>query len=97
MQSAWFLIRCVDPPQPPLPPRHELILDRGPYTLSDERTLIDRHRIDVVVTKDSGGEHTIAKLDAARERGLPVIVVRRPPRPDCADGCRGTALRLAGR
>lgn len=75
--DAWCLIRCVEPPEPPLPARCEVILDRGPYTLAGEGDLLDRHRIDVVVTKDSGGEHTVAKLDAARERGLPVIVVRR--------------------
>jgi precorrin-6A/cobalt-precorrin-6A reductase len=79
--EAWFLVRCVDPPDPPLPPRHELLLDRGPYTLEGESALLDRHAIDLVVTKDSGGAHTAAKLDAARARGLPVIVVRRPPRP----------------
>ena len=78
--AAWFLVRCVDPPDPPLPPRHELLLDRGPYTLEGELALIDRHAIDLVITKDSGGRHTEAKLDAARARELPVIVVRRPPR-----------------
>jgi precorrin-6A/cobalt-precorrin-6A reductase len=80
--DTWFLIRCVDEPQPPLPPHHELLLARGPYTLDNELALVDAHHIDLVVTKDSGGPHTHAKLDAARERGLPVIVVRRPPRPD---------------
>lgn len=79
-QPVWFLIRCVEAPQPPLPARHELILDRGPYTLAGELGLIDRHRIDLVVTKDSGGSLTVAKLDAARERRLPVIVARRPAR-----------------
>jgi precorrin-6A/cobalt-precorrin-6A reductase len=82
VDAAWFLIRCVDPPGPPFPGRHEVILDRGPYALDGELALIDRHRIDLVVTKDSGGRHTEAKLDAARERGLPAIVVRRPPGPD---------------
>lgn len=84
VERAWFLVRCVDPPDPPLPPLHEVVLDRGPYTLGGELALIDQHRIDVVVTKDSGGDHTRAKLDAARLRGLPVIVVSRPPRPAAA-------------
>jgi precorrin-6A/cobalt-precorrin-6A reductase len=79
--DAWFLVRCVDEPQPPLPAHHELLLDRGPYTRAGELALVDEHRIEVVVTKNSGGTLTQAKLDAARERGLPVIVVRRPPRP----------------
>jgi precorrin-6A/cobalt-precorrin-6A reductase len=82
--GCWFLIRCVDPPPPPLPRRHELILARGPFTLRDELALIDRHRLDLLITKDSGGAATEAKLDAARERGLPVIVVDRPPRPPVA-------------
>jgi precorrin-6A/cobalt-precorrin-6A reductase len=80
-EDAWFLIRCVDPPQTELPRNYELLLDRGPYSLDGELTLIDSHGIEVVVTKDSGGAHTEAKLHAARERGLPVVIVRRPPRP----------------
>jgi len=82
--ERWFLIRCVDPPQVALPPRHELLLDRGPFTLEGERALIDAHGIDVVVTKDSGGPLTAAKLQAARERGLPVVLVRRPAREQVA-------------
>ncbi|MDQ3434533.1 MAG: cobalt-precorrin-6A reductase [Actinomycetota bacterium] len=82
VSDVWFFIRCVDPPDDPLPRRCEVLLDRGPYTLEGELALIDDRDIDVVVTKDSGGDHTRAKLDAARARGLPVIVVRRPPRPE---------------
>jgi precorrin-6A/cobalt-precorrin-6A reductase len=81
---AWFLIRCVDPPECPLPARHQILLDRGPYTVDGELSLIDGHRIDLVVTKDSGGRLTEAKLEAARARGLPVVVVARPPRPNAA-------------
>ncbi|HEV7772281.1 MAG TPA: cobalt-precorrin-6A reductase [Conexibacter sp.] len=80
LHDAWLLVRCVDPPEPPLPPHHELLLDRGPYTLAGELALFDRYALDLVVTKNSGGEHTVAKLDAARERSAPVIVVRRPAR-----------------
>jgi precorrin-6A/cobalt-precorrin-6A reductase len=80
--EAWFLVRCIDPPDPPLPPRCEVLLDRGPYTLEGELGLLDAHAIDLLVTKDSGGPLTAAKLDAARARSIPVIVVRRPPRPE---------------
>ncbi len=59
-----------------------LILDRGPYTLAGELSLFDEHGIDVLVSKDSGGAHVAAKLAAARARGAPVVMVRRPPRPE---------------
>lgn len=81
--DAFFLVRCVEAPaREDLPSDRELVLDRGPFTLAGELELIDRHALDVLVTKDSGGAMTQAKLDAGRARGLPVIVVARPSRPD---------------
>ncbi len=84
LDDLWFLIRCVDPPEPPLPRRHEILLDRGPYEVSAERALMLRHDVQVLVTKDSGGAMTTAKLAAARELGLPVVVVQRPIGPETA-------------
>ncbi|MFC9954167.1 cobalt-precorrin-6A reductase [Streptomyces prasinus] len=81
LHEPWFLVRSVDAPGAPHPPRMEVLLDRGPFTLDGERELLRRHRIDVVVTKDSGGAATAPKLTAAREAGVPVVVVRRPPVP----------------
>lgn len=80
--DAWFLLRAVDPPPPPLPPRHHLVLARGPFTADAERALLREHRIDVLVARDSGGDLTAAKLVAARELGLPVVLLDRPPAPD---------------
>ncbi|WP_069162573.1 cobalt-precorrin-6A reductase [Nocardia altamirensis] len=78
---AWFLIRAIDPPDGPLPPQHELLLARGPFTVEDEARLLADRRIDVVVTKDSGGDQTDAKLTAARAAGLPVVMIDRPALP----------------
>lgn len=81
LDGPWFLVRTVDAPGPPHPARMTTLLDRGPFTLEGERELLRRHGIDVVVTKDSGGAATAPKLTAAREAGLPVVVVGRPAPP----------------
>ena len=77
----WFLARMVEPPEPPMPQRIEVLLSRGPFTVDGELELMRSRAIDVLVTKDSGGAMTSAKLEAARLRGVPVVVVRRPPLP----------------
>ncbi|MER8222278.1 cobalt-precorrin-6A reductase [Streptomyces sp. NPDC094143] len=77
-----FVVRSVDPPEPPMPPDTHVLLARGPFTVPGETALLREHRVDVLVTKDSGGAATAAKLTAARGLGLPVVVVGRPPLPD---------------
>jgi precorrin-6A/cobalt-precorrin-6A reductase len=81
LDQLRFLLRSVDPPEPPLPRHTQVLLDRGPFTVEGERELLRTYDIDVLVTKDSGGPATAAKLTAARELSLPVVVVRRPPAP----------------
>jgi precorrin-6A/cobalt-precorrin-6A reductase len=61
-----------------------LVLARGPFGVAEEIELMAEHRIGVLVTKDSGGPLTAAKLVAARELGLPVLLIDRPPVPDVA-------------
>lgn len=74
-----YLIRAVDPPEPmPALPRMSLILDRGPFTVESELALMRREVVEVVVSKNSGGRATDAKLEAARRLGLPVVMVERP-------------------
>lgn len=89
-----YIIRCVDPPREPLPPRWTLLLARGPYTVAAETELITTHAVAVLVTKDSGGEQTAAKLTAARERGVDVVMVDRPPAPPADAGTVAELLAL---
>jgi precorrin-6A/cobalt-precorrin-6A reductase len=73
------VIRTVDPPDGPLPADHVLITDRGPYDVSGETALMLEHGVETVVTKDSGGSMTVAKLAAAAALGVDVVMVDRPP------------------
>jgi precorrin-6A/cobalt-precorrin-6A reductase len=81
--DAWFLIRAVTKPDSALLPRHHrLLLSRGPYHYDDELELLREHRIDALVTKNSGGDMTRAKLDAAATLDIPVVMVARPQLPE---------------
>lgn len=79
--GTWFLVRSIEPPDPMPLPTATVILGRGPFSVAEERALLIEHRIEIVVTKDSGGGAAGAKLEAARELEIPVVVVDRPPNP----------------
>ncbi len=92
----FYLLRSVEaPPREALPPRVEVITARGPFTLADEVKLLRDKAIDILVTKNSGGTATAAKLDAARVLSLPVIMVRRPQVPDAPESVETVAEALA--
>jgi precorrin-6A/cobalt-precorrin-6A reductase len=74
-----WTIRCLE--AHPGNEHATIIAARGPFTLEGERALFDSLRIDVLISKNSGGKATEAKLEAARERGVPVVMVGRPPLP----------------
>ncbi len=77
-----YLIRTIDPPDPAdAPPDHRFVLGRGPFATADEAALMRQHRIDVLVSKNSGGDAGLGKLEAARALGLRVVMVERPADP----------------
>lgn len=79
LTDIWFLLRMIDPlPAPPSLAHHEIVLGRGPFDTDAEAALLTEHRIDAVVSKNSGGNATYGKIAAARRLGLPVIMIARP-------------------
>ncbi len=78
-ERQHWTVRCLDA-RPPSD-RAEIIGDRGPFSLEAERQLFERLDCDVLISKNSGGDSTEPKLQVARERGLPVLLLRRPMLP----------------
>ncbi len=81
LTQLWFLMRMITPPDGPIPPG-EVILQQGPFAVADEIALIREYRVGAIVSKNSGGAATYAKIIAARELGLPVVMIPRPVLPD---------------
>ena len=92
-----YLVRSVDPVDPPLTaPDVQYLLARGPFAVEAEVALLREHRIDIVVSKNSGGEATYGKIVAARILGLPVVLVEREEAQDAHHaGTVEDAVRLA--
>ncbi|MGP9812197.1 cobalt-precorrin-6A reductase [Rhodopseudomonas sp. NSM] len=77
-----YLVRLVDPPRAALPfPQVEIVVARGPFDRASDRALLEAHRSEIVVAKNAGGDAAVAKIEAARDLGLPVVMVRRPAVP----------------
>lgn len=80
--DRWFLLRTVDALPMPLPFAQGLaVTGRGPFDLAAERALLIAHRIEALVSRNSGGDASAAKLAAARELALPVVMIARPAAP----------------
>ncbi|BAY78131.1 precorrin-6x reductase [Nostoc linckia NIES-25] len=82
LKDIWFLMRMIDPPAADaLVPPAILLCDRGPFTLNNEREILIHYNIDTIVSKNSGGDATYAKIIAARELEVKVVIVNRPAIP----------------
>ncbi len=92
-----YLVRSVDPVDPPLPlPHVTYVTARGPFSEADDRALMTAHEIDVVIAKNSGGSAAYGKIAAARALGIDVIMLRRPPRARRARGRNASTMRSPG-
>ena len=95
LTDIWFLVRLVEPPEQPIPlDDFHLVLGRGPFSLAQETALLRAQGIEAVVSKNSGGPSTYAKIEAARALGLPVVMVARPA-PPAGETVESVAAALA--
>jgi precorrin-6A/cobalt-precorrin-6A reductase len=77
-EDAWFLVRAIDAPTEMLPANSKLILKRGPFLLNDELQMLRSESISVIVSKNSGGTASYAKIEAARTLRIPIVMIDRP-------------------
>jgi precorrin-6A/cobalt-precorrin-6A reductase len=92
VRDVWFLVRLLAEPIEPLAlAAYEIVTGRGPFAAGAEAELMRAHRIDVLVSKASGGRSTYGKIEAARALGLPVLMIRRPLLPGAA--CASTVQK----
>ena len=91
------VVRVIDTPGIPFPEGWKVICGRPPFSLAAELALIEHENITVLIAKNSGGLETRAKLDAARQRSIPVHLIERPRKPDVPTAATPEALvaRLA--
>ncbi len=75
-QQQW--LRTAVPPKVTLPASMQWIKAIGPFAYDDEYQLMQQHKIDIILSKNSGGDATIAKLEAARALAIPVVMLERP-------------------
>jgi precorrin-6A/cobalt-precorrin-6A reductase len=82
----FYLVRAIDEPAAlALLPNRKFVAARGPFALQDELALMREEKIEILVSKNSGGEATSAKLLAARMLGVKVVLVARPPASDATE------------
>jgi precorrin-6A/cobalt-precorrin-6A reductase len=81
LTATRFVLRAIDPPDPLPLAAVDVVLDRGPFAVESETSLLRHHGVDAIVTRNSGGRASAAKLAAARTLRIPVVMVRRPPPP----------------
>ncbi|MEE4309086.1 cobalt-precorrin-6A reductase [Pseudomonas alliivorans] len=79
-EHQFWTLRALD--SYPGNERCDVIGARGPFQLEDERQLFEQRQIDVLISKNSGSDSTEPKLDIARERGVPVLILKRPELPE---------------
>ena len=88
VKGVWLMSRVAETPEPHTAPTGLVVVGRGPFDADDELRLMEEHDIDLLVSRNSGGDATVGKITAARRRGIPVIMLERPapePGAQCSD------------
>jgi precorrin-6A/cobalt-precorrin-6A reductase len=88
------LARLIEDPSIPIPSHWQILKDRPPFAREAERALMQREKITLLVTKNAGGPGR-AKLDAAADLAIPVLMIERPPKPAAITAsCVGDLIQI---